>query len=429
MAVPILLAITGAPWEAEVVRRAERAPGLRVVRRCVDMADVLAAAGSGQARAVLLAEDLPRLTADAVAALHARRIAVIALIDPACPADGPGGMPGSEDRLSRMGIERILPADAGPEDLGRAITDAVDAGPPVITSHFAGGFVPSPGPIAVAGPPPTPYDELSGTGRLIAVWGPTGAPGRSTVAVGLATELAAAGVSTLLADADVYGGTVAQMLGMLDETSGLAAAARSAGSGSLDVPVLARQARQVDPHLLVLTGLSRADRWTELRPSAIEAVWSTARSLAPCTVVDIGFCLESDEEISFDTLAPRRNGATLVTLEEADEVIVVGSADPVGLTRLIRALHDLRSVVPSATTRVVVNRVRSGSLGSSPGDAAAEALGRYAGVKPSALLPFDQAACDAALTHGRSLAESARSSRLRKGVQQLASNVTTDLLT
>jgi Flp pilus assembly CpaE family ATPase len=423
MSVPVLLAVTGAPWEADVVRRTERVPGVRVVRRCVDMADVLAAAASGQARAVLLAEDLPRLTADAVAALHARRIAVVALIDPT----GSGAPSGSEDRLTRMGIERILPADVGPEDLARAITDAVDAGPPVTTSHFAGGFVPFTAATA-AEPDPGHYAELSGTGRLVAVWGPTGAPGRSTVAVGLATELAAAGVSTLLADADVYGGTVAQMLGMLDETSGLAAAARSAGSGSLDVPVLARQARQVDPHLLVLTGLSRADRWTELRPTAVESVWSTARSLAPCTVVDVGFCLESDEEITFDTLAPRRNGATLATLEDADEVIVVGSADPVGLTRLIRALHDLRAVVPSATTRVVVNRVRSGSLGSSPADAVAEALGRYAGVKPSALLPFDQQACDTALTQGRSLAESARSSKLRKSLQQLAATVITDHL-
>jgi Flp pilus assembly CpaE family ATPase len=423
MSVPILLAVTGAPWEAEVVRRAEQAPGIRVVRRCVDIADVLGAAASGQARAVLLAEDLPRLTTDAIAALHARRIAVVALVDPADSGESTGG----EDRLSRMGIERILPADVGAEDLARAITDAVESGPPATTSHFAGGFVPFSS-ATVANPDPGGFDQLSGTGRVIAVWGPTGAPGRSTVAVGLATELAARGVSTLLADADVYGGTVAQLLGMLDETSGLAAAARSAGSGSLDVAVLARQARQLDPHLLVLTGLSRADRWTELRPTAVESVWSTARLLAPCTVVDAGFCIESDEEISFDTLAPRRNGATLATLEEADEVIVVGTADPVGLTRLIRALHELRAAVPSATPRVVVNRVRAGSLGNSPADAVAEALSRYAGVQAAALLPFDQAACDAALSQGRSLADAARSSKLRKAMQQLAAGVIKDLL-
>jgi Flp pilus assembly CpaE family ATPase len=423
MSVPILLAVTGAPWEAEVVRRAEQAPGIRVVRRCVDIADVLGAAASGQARAVLLAEDLPRLTTDAIAALHARRIAVVALVDPADSGEPTGG----EDRLSRMGIERILPADVGAEVLARAITDAVESGPPATTSHFAGGFVPFSS-ATVANPDPGGFDQLSGTGRVIAVWGPTGAPGRSTVAVGLATELAARGVSTLLADADVYGGTVAQLLGMLDETSGLAAAARSAGSGSLDVAVLARQARQLDPHLLVLTGLSRADRWTELRPTAVESVWSTARLLAPCTVVDAGFCIESDEEISFDTLAPRRNGATLATLEEADEVIVVGTADPVGLTRLIRALHELRAAVPSATPRVVVNRVRAGSLGNSPADAVAEALSRYAGVQAAALLPFDQAACDAALSQGRSLADAARSSKLRKAMQQLAAGVIKDLL-
>ncbi|WP_433166606.1 AAA family ATPase [Kribbella sp. CA-247076] len=421
MSTPVLLAVTGAPWEADVVRRAERAPGIRVVRRCVDIADVMAAAASGQARAVLLADDLPRLTSDAVAALHARGIAVVALVDPS-----ESGEPfGTEDRLSRMGIERILPADVSPEDLGRAVTDAVEAGPPMSASHFAGGFVP----VAAdtAGQPPPVYSQ--GSGRMIAVWGPTGAPGRTTVAVGLACELAVKGVPTLLADADVYGGTVAQQLGMLDETSGLAAAARSAGSGGLDMATLAKHARQVEPRLLVLTGLSRADRWTELRPAAVESIWSTARMLAPMTVVDVGFCIETDEEISFDSLAPRRNGATVATLEEADEVIVVGTADPVGLTRLIRAIHELRAVVPSVSTRVVVNRVRSGSLGSSPADAVSEALGRYAGVEAAALLPFDQGAVDAAMARGRSLAETAKSSKLRKSLQQFATTLTKELAT
>jgi len=354
MSVPVLLAVTGAPWEADVVRRTERAPGIRVVRRCVDIADVMAAAASGQARAVLLADALPRLSSDAVAALHARGIAVLALVDPT----ETGAPFGAEDRLSRMGIERILPADVSPADLGRAVADAVESGPPITSSHFAGGFVPLT-PEAAANPQPPAFPQ--GTGRLVAVWGPTGAPGRTTVAVNLACELAVRRVPTLLADVDVYGGTVAQMLGMLDETSGLAAAARSASNGSLDVTTLARHARELNPHLLVLTGLSRADRWTELRPAAVEAIWSTARSLAPITVIDAGFCVETDEEISFDSLAPRRNGATVATLEEADEVIVVGTADPVGLTRLIRAIHEVRAIVPSVNLRVVVNRIRSGS--------------------------------------------------------------------
>ena len=51
--------------------------------------------------------------------------------------------------------------------------------------------------------------RLKATGKLIAVWGPTGAPGRSVVAAGLAAHLADLGLHTVLIDGDVYGGSVA----------------------------------------------------------------------------------------------------------------------------------------------------------------------------------------------------------------------------
>ena len=41
------------------------------------------------------------------------------------------------------------------------------------------------------------------------MWGPKGGPGRTTVAVNLAFEAAAAGGEVLLVDADTYGGAVA----------------------------------------------------------------------------------------------------------------------------------------------------------------------------------------------------------------------------
>jgi Mrp family chromosome partitioning ATPase len=213
--------------------------------------------------------------------------------------------------------------------------------------------------------PADPEPEVeAGSGRLVAVWGPTGAPGRTTVAVNVAAELAASGVPTLLADADVYGGVVAQVLGFLDEAPGLAAASRLANNGQLDLAALAAAAPQAAPNLRVLTGISRADRWPELRPSALDQVWLLCRSLAAVTVVDLGFCLEQDEELSFDTAAPRRNGATLATLDAADTVLAVGAADPVGMQRLVRGLAQLREVLPGALPRVVLNRVRRGTVGS-----------------------------------------------------------------
>jgi len=257
----------------------------------------------------------------------------------------------------------------------------------------------------------------------VAVWGPTGAPGRTTVAVGLASELALLDRSTLLVDPDVYGGVVAQLLGLLDESPGLAQACRLANSGALDIPSLAALARQVVPSLRVLSGITRADRWPELRPAALDAVLELAAALAQVTVVDLGFCLEQDEELSYDTMAPRRHGATLAVLERADTVVVVGSADPVGLQRLVRGLAELKQPVPGVAPTVVVNRLRASAV---PGDSEREvraALARYAGVPSLTVVPLDVAGIDASAAAGQTLAESSPGSPARRAVQQLAASL------
>lgn len=78
--------------------------------------------------------------------------------------------------------------------------------------------------------------------RVIAVWGPPGAPGRTSVAIAIAAELAALGHSVALADADPYGGATAPALGLLDEAPGFAAACRLAASDSLTHDELVRVA-------------------------------------------------------------------------------------------------------------------------------------------------------------------------------------------
>jgi MinD-like ATPase involved in chromosome partitioning or flagellar assembly len=264
-----------------------------------------------------------------------------------------------------------------------------------------------------------------GGGRVIAVWGPTGAPGRTTVAVGVAAELAELGFPTLLVDADVYGGVIAQLLGLLDEAPGIAAACRLANNGSLDLPALAELAVQVRPTLRVLTGIARAERWPELRPSALEVVLGLARSLAGYVVVDCGFGLERDEELSYDTVAPRRNGATLAALNAADTIVAVASGDPVGLQRYVRALGELSEAVPGRTLVTVVNRLRPGAIGG--GDAEAQisaALSRYAGVTGVRYVPMDTDALDAALAAGRTLPEAAPNSPARQALQDLAAALT-----
>jgi Mrp family chromosome partitioning ATPase len=402
MSTGVLVAVGAVAFEPAVLSIAS-SPDVHVVRRCVDVADLVATAATRQAPAALVSAQLRGLDAEIVDRLTGENVVVVGVVAESSSAD--------EALLRQIGICDVVPAD-DPVSLAELVVELV-ARPSRVSADPGGGEDDLSGRQV--------RDHLARSGRVIAVWGPTGTPGRSTVALGLSAELARLATPTLLVDADVYGGSIAAKLGMLDESSGLLAAARAANTGSLTAEVLARHAREVAPYLRVLSGLPRADRWTEVKAVLLRNVLAVSRSLSSFTVVDCGFCLELDEEISYDTAAPRRNGATIEALESADTVLAVGAADPVGLARLIRGLHELSTVLPDVTPLVVVNRVRS-SLGWSDDDIVST-VEKATRARVTRLLPDDPVACDRAVVHGRSLAECAPDARLSRALGALATDV------
>lgn len=193
-------------------------------------------------------------------------------------------------------------------------------------------------------------------GRLLAVWGAAGAPGRTTVAITVAAELAAAGASVMLVDADTHSASIAPALGLLDESPGFAAACRLAGSNSLtgrELDRIAQCAESSSGDFRVLTGIGRPSRWPELSAEKVEQTLAQCRKAAEYTVVDTSSSLENDEELTSDLAAPRRNAATIAALRAADEVIAVGAADPIGLARFLRGHVDL---LETLTTDRVTDR-------------------------------------------------------------------------
>jgi len=407
---PLLTAVSPR-WEAELAGKVGATGVAHVVRRCADLAELVGTAEAGTGRVAVVSVDLRGLDRETVARLIALGVAVVG-VHP--PGDDDGAR-----TLARWGVEVVLPADADGEAVADALRRLAEAEPP------ADGPPAPPGHVATGEDLPPPEETATERGSLVVVWGAPGAPGRTTVAVNLAAELGDPARPVLLIDADTHAASVAQFLAVLDEAPGVLAAARLADQGGLDRTGLARLAPEVQAGLRFLTGLPRGDRWPELGDRALADVLDVAVRLAPYTVVDVAAPLEQDEEISFDTRAPRRNGAALTALAAADHVVVVGTADPVGLHRLVRALDVLAGVTAVPST-VVVTRVRASAVGPDPERRVRDALERFAGVGDPVLVPEDREALDAALLEGRTLAEVRPGSPARAALRELAALVSGD---
>jgi MinD-like ATPase involved in chromosome partitioning or flagellar assembly len=382
----VLVVASGAAWESPALNLLTKTGEVVVLKRCVDVDDLLATASAGQADVAVVALDAPGLDATAVDVLNRHRVRTVAVAG----RDGSGAADAARARAARWGVSALV----GEGELDRLVLAVTTLEEPP----------PDPDPEGV----PVVEEPAMPGGRIVTVWGPSGAPGRTTVAVTVAAELARRGRRALLVDADPYGGAVAQQLGVLDEVSGLLAAARLAATGGL-ADRFATVQRSLGARLTVITGLPRPDRWVEVKAGAIELILETGRDRGH-VVVDTGFGLEPDPAPDFGS-RPARNSLTIGSLQVADEIVVVGGADPVALSRLARGLVEVREVVGSTPLHVVVNRHRA-TLGWSTAEVTGMVEG-FADVAGVHFLPDDRAAVDRALVAGRTLVECGDSPVLR----------------
>lgn len=401
----VLVAAEGQPWEPEALGALTAAPDLVTLRRCLDTSDLLAVAATGTARVAVVAAPGPGVDRDLVERLGADGVVVVAVV--AGGGTAHASVADLEARLAQIGVVTVVAADR----VATRLVDAVRAALPGPDDHASGAEPHAPGDAGVA----------PAAGRVVAVWGPHGAPGRTTMATGLAAASARDGRRTLLVDCDPYGGVVAQQLGMSDDSSGLLAAARQANTGSLDPDRLRAGARTVSEHLEVLTGLPRPDRWSEVRPAALAQLLRVAAQRAELVVVDCG---PGGDGVGDGGGARGRDAVVTTALQEADHCVVVGSAEPVGLTRLARLLVDARRTRPAGVDHVVVNRMRPGL-----GWREHEVLDMVARLCPHAgvhVAPFDLDATDRAAQAGRSVVEGEQSG-LSRAIVGLARVVAGDV--
>lgn len=340
--------------------------------------------------AAIVAATRAVLTPDLVAACDRAGVRIIALGD------------GDSRVIARYGLAAALPADAS----GWQVAGALVAEVPDAAAGAAG------------------VHAHSAPHRVSVVWGPSGAPGRSTIAIQLAVELRRTGRRTALVDADTVAPSLALLLGLGDDAPGIAAACRRSELGALDSAELTRLASVLPTsagEIDVLGGINRPGRWPELAAHRLQGALRACRAWAEETVVDVSSAFDADDEATYDVAGPRRHAATVAALREADEIIAVAGADPLGISRFIREHAELRRLTAPTPIRVLVNRVRPGPLGIDARGQVRRTLERFAGITDVTFLPFDQRAADAALLHARPMADLTPRSSLVAGVRRFAS--------
>jgi MinD-like ATPase involved in chromosome partitioning or flagellar assembly len=246
----------------------------------------------------------------------------VSIVGLAISGDGP-----AVRLLERGGVDEILPEHLDPRALVQAIR--------------------------FARPPSVDRSDVLDRGRVVAVVGARGAPGITEVAIAYAASRSR-DVSTVLLDLDVEAPAIAIRLGLppRPDLTDAADAVRSDGG----IPD-----RCVHHHgsLAVVSGSHRTDE-PRLKDGAIEAVVRSARSRWDEVVLDVGAATTGMPHV-----------------QNADEVILVIDASPVGIVRGADLVARWIGPAPA----LVVNRSRQGDRS----DVVA-AVRRWTGLEPAVVV-------------------------------------------
>jgi len=257
--------------------------------------------------------------------------------------------------------------------------------------------------------------------KSILCWGSAGS-GKTSLAVNLSFELANNGWRVCLIDADTYHPSVAALLGITQNSGGLAAFLRLIRQDRLDQAEYDRLIQEVrfsSSGLSVITGIPSQTRWSEIDPQALQALIEKLSNRFDFLVWDVAsytqtglLCAESGRD---------RNQAAAFLLGQADLVLAMFLSDPVGLNRFLFDLREVgREVWP------VANRLRSSVLGRNPQGQIRSVLSKTANLTLAGEIVEDEG-FDNLLQSTKPLLLQNRASKALQGIRKLAQEITAAL--
>lgn len=311
----VLLGIGNPEHERRLIT-ALAASGLAIAGRCLDGSSLLAQARD--AEVVLAATGLHRLNRETVLAFRDLAVPLVLLVEPA-------DVPGVQD------LAYLLPAASSGPDVVAALKKAIARGPITGDHHREAG--PADG---------ASTEQTPGMGDVIAVVSGKGAPGATTVAIGLAAALQRDGRRVLLVDADLRGGGIGPCLD-LDPRRGMVGLTVSGEPQALNDEI------QEVAGVQVVAGIERPELRQRLQPASVSAALHQLAGGFDMTIVDGG-----------ETLAGTTCPASDAVLRLAGHVLLVTTPDILGLWNARACLRYLREItaIPPDEVGIVLNRRR-----------------------------------------------------------------------
>ncbi len=229
--------------------------------------------------------------------------------------------PEGKDRLAECGIEVTVEASADPDDFLDAVAIAGE------------------GVVAVDDPPVTDGPENGDRGRVYAVGGPAGGCGITEVALGLAARLGRHR-RVVLVDADPSRPSLAPRLGLPLHPNLRSAVDELEHRGTIPEP-------STRAGIAVLAGGGGGEALQGVRPGRVLDVVHRLASDRCDVVVDLG--ADPGDAVG-------RSGIAATLIENADAVVGVGAATPVGVVRMLDWLGATVPIRPRSPVMLAFNR-------------------------------------------------------------------------
>ena len=331
MKTEIILGLNDQTWQLELISNLNDQSNLIIKRRCVDAIDLISSIQTNKSATIIISADFGLLNLETIKHISQNNLKVIGVY----LADDLDQF----EKLKNLGIKFTQGINF--KDVESSALQLFNL---IVTEKEN----------------TTSESTIPG---LISIWGNPGAPGRTSVAINTAYCLAKTNRPTLLIDLDAIAPSIASSLSLVSEIPGISSVIHDAMYGKLSKSNFDKNIFEVSKNLHVITGISNAKRWLELRTTGLIEVLKYASQNYAHIVCDLSSVLPDQiDKDKFDQGIFKRFDHVPKILELSNRVVYVMQANPLSLIRCNENLEVLKEFNP-LDPYIVLNRVNPVYLG------------------------------------------------------------------